>query len=71
LKNFNPKLDDASPTDTIIVTIETSGYHSRIELPVTATDKASEFCEWFKMQLDYLARWTPGSTATIRETKHV
>jgi hypothetical protein len=60
-----------SEPQVCIVTIETSGYYSRIELPVGAADNASEFCLWFGMQLDYLARWTPGSTAMIRETKPI
>ena len=55
--------------ENITVTIEAPGYRSTVEIPVDAPDKAAEFCEWFKMQLDYLARWTPGATAMIRETK--
>lgn len=64
--------DTAEPSTTerpsvITVTIECPGYHSRVELPVDAPDKAAVFTDWFKMQLDYLARWKPGSEASIRE----
>ena len=53
----------------ITVTIEAPGYHSRVEIPQDAPDKAEVFCDWFKMQLDYLARWEPGAAAVLRESK--
>ena len=53
--------------DKITVEITAPGYRSSTEFPIGA-DAAAAFCAWFEMQLAYLARWKPGSTATIRET---
>lgn len=49
------------------VAITAPGYTSHVEFPLGA-DAKEAFCSWFEMQLAYLSRWTPGSTATIRET---
>lgn len=54
-------------SETIRFSIEAPGYEARVDIPVDAPDKAEAVCGWFKMQLNYLARWTPGSTALNRE----
>ena len=54
-------------TEVVRFSIEAPGYDARLEIPVDAPDKAEAVCGWLKMQLDYLARWHPGSTAMLRE----
>ena len=54
-------------TEVIRFSIEAPGYEARVDIPMDAPDKAEAVCGWFKMQLDYLARCSPGSTALLRE----
>lgn len=49
--------------------IVTPGYESKLDVPVGKADDLDEFCNWLRMQLDHLARWKPGTTTHIRETR--
>ena len=44
------------------------GYESRVSFPL-GSDAKEGFIAWFEMQLAYLARWEPGATADLRETR--
>lgn len=57
----------AASGGTVKFTVTCPGYQSEVSFPV-GTDPAEAFLPWFEMQLSYLARWRPGSTATINET---
>lgn len=52
---------------TVKFMVTCSGYQSEVSFPV-GTDAVEALLPWFDMQVAYLARWKPGSTATINET---
>lgn len=52
---------------TVKMTMSCPGYHSEVSFPIDS-DATEAFIAWCEMQLSYLGRWTPGSSANHRET---
>src|SRR6266487_538560 len=59
---------DADAGPSVRASIEAPGYSTSVTFPLSS-DSSDAFATWFQMQVDYLARWKPGSAATIRETE--
>lgn len=67
LANLPQPQPEARPVSVVKVEMSCPGYRSEVSFPMD-TDAKEAFVAWFEMQLAYLARWKPGSTADLRET---